>query len=79
MLPATYGLEISLVPHTGLQGFTFHDCRRVYLNRLRDNGVSIETAMALTGHKSIETVLKYYRQVPESDLQDAVNRIESTA
>ena len=62
----------SAVRRTGIAGFTFHDCRRVYLNRLRQSGVSIETAMALTDHKSLATVLQYYREVPEADLQEAV-------
>ncbi|MCI0651663.1 MAG: site-specific integrase [Planctomycetes bacterium] len=66
----------SAVRRAGLRGFTFHDCRRVYLNRLRDNGVSMETAMALTGHRSIQTVLEHYRQVPEADLLEAVKRID---
>ncbi len=36
---------------------TLHDLRRVYLNRLREKGVSLETAMALTGHRSVTTVM----------------------
>ena len=56
----------------GIEGFTFHDLRRCYLNRLRQKGVSIETAMQLTAHKSLQTVLLHYREVPYQDLEDAV-------
>jgi len=58
---------------------TLHDLRRVYLNRLRENGVSLETAMALTGHRSVATVMKYYREVSQQDLASAVRSIDATA
>ncbi|GJM45096.1 MAG: hypothetical protein DHS20C21_19380 [Gemmatimonadota bacterium] len=63
----------SAAKRAGLEGMTFHDCRRAYLNRLRELGVSIETAMALTGHKSLQTVLKHYREVPIQDAKDATD------
>ena len=59
--------------------FTLHDLRRVYLNRLRENGVSLETAMALTGHRSVATVMKYYREVSQEDLASAVQSIDAPA
>ncbi len=58
------------VKRAGLN-LTLHDLRRVYLNRLRENGVSLETAMALTGHRSVATVMKYYREVSQQDLAGA--------
>ncbi len=58
---------------------TLHDLRRVYLNRLRENGVSLETAMALTGHRSVTTVMKYYREVSQQDLASAVRSIDAPA
>ena len=67
------------IRRAGLSGFTFHDLRRVYLNRLREAGVSLETAMALTDHRSVDTVLKYYRQVPEGELDAAVRDLEKLA
>ncbi|MBI4585495.1 MAG: tyrosine-type recombinase/integrase [Planctomycetes bacterium] len=54
----------------------FHDMRRIFLNRLRERGVSIETAMALTGHKSLAVVMAHYREVPEADLQRAVQALD---
>ncbi len=55
---------------------TLHDLRRVYLNRLRENGVSLETAMARTGHRSVATVMKYYREVSQEELASAVRSID---
>lgn len=69
----------SAVERAGLSGMTFHDCRRVFLNRLREKGVSVEVAMELTGHKSIATVMKHYREVPMSDTRDAVNLLSLDA
>lgn len=51
------------VARAGLDGFTFHDLRRVVLNRLRENGTSIEVAMAITDHRSVSTVMKHYAEV----------------
>ncbi len=50
------------VKRAGLN-LTLHDLRRVYLNRLRENGVSLETAMALTGHRSVATVMKCSQEI----------------
>ena len=43
---------------------------------LRESGASIETTMALTGHRSLDTVLKHYREVPQSDIEEAVAAID---
>ena len=56
---------------------TLHDLRRVYLNRLRQNGVSLETAMALSGHRSVTTVMKYYREVSQEEPVSAVKIIDA--
>ena len=53
---------------------TFHDLRRIFLNRLREKSISIETAMALTGHRSLKVVMEHYREVPEKDLREAKGR-----
>ena len=66
----------SAVRRAGLDGLTFHDLRRCYLNRLRERGVPIDTAMRLTTHRSFQTVLKFYREVPEADLLRAVDAID---
>jgi integrase len=63
------------VKRAGLE-LTFHDLRRVFLNRCRERGISIETAMALSQHRSLATVLKHYREVPQGDLEEAVKKLE---
>ena len=60
----------------GIQGITLHDCRRIYLNKLRERGVPLETTMALTAHRSIAVVMKYYREVPPSELAKAVSLLD---
>ncbi len=44
---------------------------------MRENGVSLETAMALTGHRSVTTVIKYYREVSQEELASAVQSIDA--
>lgn len=66
----------SAVKRAELEGMTFHDCRRVFLNRLRDSGVTMEVAMRLTGHRSVDTVLKFYREIPDDQLVSAVDALE---
>ncbi len=46
---------------------------------MREKGVSLDTAMALTGHRSVATVMKYYREVSQIDLASAVRSIDATA
>ena len=53
-----------------------HDCRRIFLNRLRDAGVPLETAMALTAHKDVRTVQKHYREVGDRDLREGIERLD---
>ena len=48
----------------------------MYLNRLRERNVSIETALALTGHRALHTVSKYYREIPDRDLRAAVAALD---
>ncbi|MBI4603661.1 MAG: site-specific integrase [Planctomycetes bacterium] len=61
----------------GLKGLTFHDCRRIFVNRLRESGVPLETAMKLSGHRSIAVVQKYYREIPWTDLEEAVRAADA--
>ena len=39
---------------------------------------TIDTAMALMAPKSIQTVMKYYREVPQEDLRKAVALLDQT-
>lgn len=64
------------VRRAGLEGLTFHDLRRIFVNRLRETGVSLDATMALSAHRSVSTVMKYYREVTQSELQDAVAIID---
>jgi integrase len=65
----------------GLQ-LTFHALRGVFLNRAREAGISLEATMALTGHKSVQTVLRHYRALPPEALRqatEALDRAQTTA
>ncbi len=42
-------------------------------------GSGLEAAMALTGHRSVATVMKYYREVSQQDLASAVTSIDGPA
>lgn len=68
----------SAVRRAGLDGLTFHDLRRCYLNKLRTAGVPLDVAMELTGHKSIAVVQKYYREVPHTELRDAIRALDGS-
>lgn len=67
------------VQRSGLVGLTFHDLRRIYVNKLRQLGVSLETAMRLSAHRSVQTVLKYYREVQPEELREAVRVLDRRA
>lgn len=69
----------SAVKRAGLDGLTFHDLRGIYLNRLRELGVPLETAMRLTDHRDIGVVLRHYRQVQQVDLENAVALLDGKA
>lgn len=65
------------VRRAGLQGLTFHSLRACFLNRLRERGVPLDAAMELTGHQSLEVVLRHYRAVPAKDVQHAVAALDN--
>ncbi|MFN0059284.1 MAG: tyrosine-type recombinase/integrase [Planctomycetota bacterium] len=56
--------------------FSFHDCRRCFLQKLRAANVPLDVAMQLTGHSSIQTVVAHYRQVPIAEQERAVAALE---
>lgn len=56
---------------------TFHDLRRVFINRLRERGVPIDTVMGLSGHSSLATIMKHYLEVPTQTLEEALRRMEA--
>ena len=49
------------------------------MNLCRDNGVSLEVAMALTSHKDINVVLEYYRAPSSADLDAACATLSKVA
>jgi integrase len=60
----------------GYPGRIPHDFRRTAVRNLESAGVSRSAAMKLTGHKT-ESVYRRYAIVAESDLQEAVRRLEA--
>jgi hypothetical protein len=57
------------------EGALFHDLRRTAVRNLEQAGVPRSVAMKLTGHKR-EPVYLRYAIVSESDLSEAVDRLE---
>ncbi|MGH9426548.1 MAG: tyrosine-type recombinase/integrase [Terriglobia bacterium] len=60
----------------GLPGRLVHDFRRTAVRNLERAGVSRSVAMKLTGHKT-ESVYRRYAIVSESDLSDAVTKLQA--
>ncbi|MCZ6792196.1 MAG: tyrosine-type recombinase/integrase [Planctomycetota bacterium] len=54
---------------------TCHDLRRIFLNRLRERGVSIDSPTELTGHKNLKTVMEYYRHAPRAQMCAAIKAL----
>lgn len=61
----------------GLPDLKFHDLRRIFYNRCREKGIPMETAMALTDHRSIVTVKEHYGRASEAELRSAVQRLDA--
>ena len=59
---------------SGVARFTLHDCRRFFVNRLRQAEVPIDVAMELGGWRSIKTVMAHYRKVDQSEMRQALKR-----
>ncbi|MBI4603650.1 MAG: tyrosine-type recombinase/integrase [Planctomycetes bacterium] len=64
------------VRRAGLEGLTFHDLRRVFLNRLRERGVPLDVAVTLTGHRSLAVVMKHYRETPAAEVNRALEALD---
>ncbi len=54
---------------------TFHDLRRCFLNRLCEANQPLDVAIALTGHRSMETVMKHYRDPSARAQRQALDAI----
>jgi integrase len=66
----------SAVERAGLKGLTFHGLRAAFLNRLRDRGIPIDVAAELTGHASLQVLMKHYREVPAAETRKAVQALD---
>jgi integrase len=44
----------------GFEGLTFHGLRHTVVTKLIDKGVPNQQIMAITGHKSVVTLTRYY-------------------
>jgi integrase len=67
------------VARAGLEELTFHGLRACFLNRLRERGVPIDAAVELTGHRSLDVVLRHYRAVPQDELKAALRTLDTPA
>jgi integrase len=70
-----YGSWRKACNDAGLPGRIPHDFRRTAVRNLEQAGVSRSVAMRLTGHKT-ETIYRRYAIVSESDLSDAVTKLQ---
>lgn len=59
----------------GLEDVTIHDMRRTFCTRLFNVGTPPKTVMQLAGHKKLATTVKYYTQVGEADMREAIERL----
>ncbi|HJX32478.1 MAG TPA: tyrosine-type recombinase/integrase [Thermodesulfobacteriota bacterium] len=55
----------------GIENFTFHDFRHIYINNWRKEGRDYFKIMAASGHKTI-SVFKRYNMVDERELKTLV-------
>jgi integrase len=60
----------------GLPGVLFHDLRRSAVRNLDRSGVTQSVGMMISGHKTA-SVYKRYRIVPENDIREAIERVQS--
>lgn len=62
------------VVRSAIDDTTFHDLRRTFFSRMRERGVPLEVAMALSDHRDVRTALRHYRAISAEELLRAVGR-----
>ncbi len=65
-----------IVAEAGVDHITFHDTRSTYITRLILAGVALPVVQRLAGHAKIETTIKYYMWVNDSDLRAGVSKLK---
>jgi integrase len=53
-----------------------HKFRATYITTLLRNGMELRTVMKLSGHSSIESVMRYLRPAGDKEVQSKVNTIK---
>ena len=62
---------------TALNGHKVHDLRHTFCTRAARAGINPKVLQTITGHKKIETLLKFYTHVTDTDRADAIAKIFS--
>ena len=65
-----------IVAEAGVDHITFHDLRAAFVSRLILGGVPLPVVQRLAGHAKIETTIKYYMWVNDSDLRAGVSKLK---
>lgn len=61
----------------GIKNFRFHDLRHTFVTRMRDKGVPDRVIMAITGHRTMSTFMRYDKGPGEDQLRAAIEHCES--
>lgn len=60
----------------GVEFQSFHTYRHTFCTNLCKNGVPLQTAYKLMGHKSINVTAQYYTNVDDKEKQEAINKVD---
>ena len=59
----------------GIEPKKFHAYRATFVTRLCENGVPIQIASKLAGHENITVTAKYYTDIEQDSMIDAIEKI----
>lgn len=62
---------------TRITGHTIHDLRHTYITRAAQAGINPRVLQSITGHKTLDVLLRVYTHVSEQDQMDATMRISA--